>query len=135
MPSNFRYESQAKDKEGAVRITALANYDGWAALPTEEYTAAKERWYDVLSTTAARILGDFRPHVVDVDVFTPTTVVRYTGHANGAIYGATKKRYDGATFLNNVSLCGTDQGYVGIVGALFGGIAAANGRVLQTART
>lgn len=127
MPSNFQLGDEI---EGAVRITALANYDGWAALPRPEYEEAKHRWYDVLSTTAARILPDFRPHVVDVDMFTPTTIVRYTGHANGAIYGATKKRYDGRTFLQNVSLCGTDQGYVGIIGALFGGIAAANGAVL-----
>ena len=64
-------------------------------------------------------------------MFTPTTIVRYTGHAGGAIYGAPKKRYDGATFLQNLYLCGTDQGYVGIVGALVSGIAAANHRVLQ----
>lgn len=132
MPSNFCFDG---DVEPAVRITALANYDGWAALPRPDYEAAKRRWYDVLSATAARILPEFRPHIVDVDMFTPTTIVRYTGHANGAIYGATKKRYDGRTFLQNVSLCGTDQGYVGIIGALFGGIAAANGRVLQTAQT
>lgn len=133
MPGNFQFDEPADDP--AVRVTALADYDGWAALPEDRYLAAKQQWYDVLTATAARYLGDFRPHVVDSDMFTPTTVVRYTGHVNGAIYGAARKRYDGSTFLNNVSLCGTDQGYVGIIGALVGGITAANTRVLQSAKT
>ena len=64
-------------------------------------------------------------------MFTPTTVVRYTGHVNGAIYGAPKKRYDGGTFLPNLHLCGTDQGYVGVIGALVSGISMANRHVLQ----
>jgi hypothetical protein len=64
-------------------------------------------------------------------MFTPTTIVRYTGHAAGAIYGAAKKRYDGTTFLRNVFLCGTDQGYVGIIGALVSGITMANKHVLS----
>ncbi len=129
MPTNFDFESPVDD--GMVRTTALADFDAWRALPEPEYRAAKEAWYAKLAATSAQILGDFRPHVVDVDMFTPTTIVRYTGHAGGAIYGAPKKRYDGATFLQNLYLCGTDQGYVGIVGALVSGIAAANHRVLQ----
>jgi phytoene dehydrogenase-like protein len=133
MPGNFQFDEPLDDP--AVRVTALADYDGWAALPEDRYRAAKQQWYDVLTATATRYLGDFRPHVVDSDMFTPTTVVRYTGHVNGAIYGAARKRYDGSTFLNNVSLCGTDQGYVGIIGALVGGITTANLRVLQSAKT
>lgn len=129
MPQNFDFESPPDD--GMVRTTALADYDAWRTLPDAEYRAAKEAWYPRLAETSAKILGDFRPHVVDVDMFTPTTIVRYTGHAAGAIYGAPKKRYDGATFLQNLYLCGTDQGYVGIIGALVSGIAAANHRVLK----
>lgn len=131
MPQNFDFESPADD--GMVRTTALADYEAWRSLPEAEYRAAKETWYPRLAEISAKILGDFRPHVVDVDMFTPTTIVRYTGHAAGAIYGAPKKRYDGSTFLQNLYLCGTDQGYVGIIGALVSGIAAANHRVLVNA--
>jgi phytoene dehydrogenase-like protein len=133
MPSNYAFDEPID--EPAVRATSLADFAGWAALPEERYRAAKCEWYDVLTAQAARLLGEFRPHTVDSDMFTPKTVVHYTGHVNGAIYGAARKRYDGATFLSNVSLCGTDQGMVGIVGALVGGITAANGRVLQAAKT
>jgi len=69
--------------------------------------------------------------VVDVDVFTPKTIRRFTGHDNGAVYGAPKKRYDGTTPLKNLFICGTDQGLVGIIGALISGITMANRHLLS----
>ena len=45
-------------------------------------------------------------------------IVRFTGHDNGAVYGAPKKRLDGVTHLKNLFLCGTDQGFVGIIGTI-----------------
>ena len=80
--------------------------------------------------SAVRFIPDFRPHVVDVDVFTPKTIRRFTGHDNGAVYGAPKKRYDGTTPLKNLFICGTDQGLVGIIGALISGITMANRHLL-----
>jgi hypothetical protein len=59
-------------------------------------------------------------------MFTPTTVRHFTGHDHGAVYGAPQKRYDATTHLENVWLCGADQGYVGIVGTLTSGIHVAN---------
>src|SRR5690606_23619222 len=85
-PNNFLYDQPMA--EGMMRITALANYDRWAALGEEEYRLAKLRGYDALASAAARFVPDFRHAVVDVDMFTPTTVRRFTGHENGAIYGA-----------------------------------------------
>jgi phytoene dehydrogenase-like protein len=64
--------------------------------------------------------------VIDTDMFTPTTIRRFTGHANGAIYGAPRKQLDGTTSVQNLFLCGTDQGYLGIVGALVSGVSMAN---------
>ena len=64
--------------------------------------------------------------VVAVDMVTPTTIRRYTGHENGAVYGAPDKRRDGRTHLENLFLCGTDQGLVGIIGAILSGITVAN---------
>ncbi|MFI5336925.1 MAG: phytoene dehydrogenase, partial [Opitutales bacterium] len=74
-------------------------------------------------------------NLLTTDMFTPRTVQRFTGHLNGAIYGAPRKLRDGRTHLRNLYLCGTDQGFLGIIGAMLSGISMANYHVLQgTAR-
>lgn len=128
-PNNFLYDQPPGD--GMIRITALANHDRWAALPEEEYRLAKLRWYDRVVDSAVRFVPDFRSRVVDTDMFTPTTIRRFTGHENGAVYGAPRKRYDGRTHLDNLYICGTDQGMVGIVGAILSGISMANAHLLD----
>lgn len=128
-PNNFLYDRPLA--EGVVRVTSLANYDRWQALAPADYRLAKLRWYDRMMAAAVRYVPDFRGAVVDTDMFTPTTIRRYTGHANGAIYGAPRKRSDGTTHLPNLFLCGTDQGLVGIVGAIVSGITIANRHLLR----
>lgn len=64
-------------------------------------------------------------------MFTPLTIRRFTWHDNGAVYGAPEKRFDGSTHLGNLFLCGTDQGYVGIIGSIVSGIAMANRHCLS----
>ena len=66
-----------------------------------------------------------------VDTFTPKTIKRFTQHINGTLYGSPTKRRDGSTKYKNLYLAGTDQGYVGIVGAMLGGIAVANNQILR----
>ena len=66
------------------------------------------------------------------DTFTPTTIKRFTSHLNGTLYGSPTKRRDGSTKFKNLFLAGTDQGYIGIVGAMLGGIAVANNQVLRS---
>ncbi len=78
-------------------------------------------------------MGDFRSRVMATDTFTPTTIKRFTGHENGAVYGVPRKVLDGTTHLKNLFLCGTDQGFVGIIGAMFSGIAMANRHLLNAA--
>jgi len=128
-PNNFVYDEPLA--EGVVRITALANYDRWAALDEQSYRAAKLRWYDKMVASAVRFVPDFRSSVIDTDMFTPTTIRRFTGHDNGAVYGGPEKRYDGTTHLRNLFVCGTDQGMVGIVGSIISGIAMANRHLLR----
>ena len=41
--------------------------------------------------SAVRFMPDFRTAVIDTDMFTPTTIRRFTGHDNGAVYGAPRK--------------------------------------------
>ena len=74
---------------------------------------------------------NFDDHLLAKDMFTPRTVRKYTGHLNGAIYGAPNKIKDGRTHLENLYLAGTDQGFLGIVGAMLSGISMANMHVLQ----
>jgi phytoene dehydrogenase-like protein len=133
-PNNFAYaepiEASHAD-EGTMRITALANFDQWRALDENAYRLEKLRWYDRITASAMRFVPDYRGHVVDTDMFTPTTIVRYTGHDNGAIYGAPEKQLDGMTHLKNLFICGTDQGFVGIIGAITSGIGMANRHCLR----
>jgi len=131
IPNNYRYgEGRALD-EGWLRVTALANHDAWCALPEDEYRARKQEWCARLNRVARAHL----PAVADAahdaaltstDVFTPRTVRKFTGHLNGAIYGSTVKRRDGRTDVANLFLVGTDQGFLGVTGAMLSGISMAN---------
>lgn len=128
-PNNFAYGEPSG--EGQMRVTCLANYAGWESLPEPEYRREKLRWYDEITAAATRFVPDFRRAVVATDTFTPKTIRRFTGHENGAVYGAPQKRYDGRTPVPNLFLCGTDQGFVGIVGAIISGITMANRHLLR----
>ena len=123
-PNNFAYTEPLE--ENMIRITALANYDLWRKLSPEEYRRQKLLWYERTLESAARFIPDFRRHIVDVDMFTPLTIQRYTGRERGAIYGAADKKYDGLTPFKNLFVCGADQGMVGVIGALVSGVAIAN---------
>jgi phytoene dehydrogenase-like protein len=128
-PNNFAYDEPLDD--GTMRVTVLGNFDRWRDLDEETYRLEKLRWYDRITESAVRFVPDYRGHVVDTDMFTPTTIVRYTGHDNGAIYGAPEKQLSGRTHLENLFVCGTDQGLVGIIGSITSGIAMANRHCLQ----
>ncbi len=128
-PNNFVYGEPLD--EGVMRITSLANFDLWNALNEQEYRLAKLRYYDETVASAVRFTPDFRSRVIATDMFTPTTVRRFTGHENGAVYGSPEKQYDGRTHLKNVFICGTDQGFVGIIGSIVSGISIANQHLLQ----
>lgn len=133
-PNNYDYGNRQLD-EGFLRITAMANHDQWCALEEDDYLAAKAHWYGELQNVALGILPeaklDLDAHRIAKDMFTPRTVRKYTGHLNGAIYGAPNKIKDGRTHLDNLYLAGTDQGFLGIVGAMLSGISMANLHVLQ----
>jgi phytoene dehydrogenase-like protein len=126
-PNNFAYAADEGElADSLIRITALADFGRWQALGEEAYRVEKLRWYDRLAASAVRFVPDFRSRVIDTDLFTPTTIRRFTGHENGAIYGAPHKQLDGTTRVKNLYLCGTDQGYLGIVGSLVSGVSMAN---------
>ncbi len=135
MPNNFDFGGRELP-EGIFRVTCLAGYAQWAHLPEARYQADKQRWFGEVQRSARRFLpavedGTLAAGLITTDMFTPRTVKKFTGHLNGAIYGAPRKVRDGRTHLSNLYLCGTDQGFLGIVGAMLSGISMANYHVLQ----
>ncbi|MCA8986032.1 MAG: NAD(P)/FAD-dependent oxidoreductase [Planctomycetaceae bacterium] len=123
-PNNFQYGNRLE--EGMIRITALANHNFWLSLDDEAYVREKQAWAERIREAALPYLPDYRPHIVDTDTFTPKTIRRFTGHVNGCVYGAPEKRLDGTTDIANLYLCGTDQGFLGIIGSMLSGITMAN---------
>ena len=134
-PNNYQYGDDRQLDEGFLRVTAMANHDKWCALPEEEYLDKKSYWYGQLQKVTLGLLPesglDLNVHSIARDMFTPRTVRKYTGHLNGAIYGAPKKMKDGRTHLDNLYIAGTDQGFLGIVGAMLSGISMANLHILK----
>lgn len=127
-PTNYQGHDDAE--EGVFRLTWLADYAPWMSWPPEAYAAAKSEYHEEFLRVGERFLPGFRGHVRFSDMFTPRTIHYYTGHLNGAVYGSPRKRRDGRTHLDNLYICGTDQGYLGIVGAMLSGITMANVHVL-----
>jgi phytoene dehydrogenase-like protein len=137
IPNNFEYGRGRGLSEGVLRITCLASYDAWANLPEDAYRGDKRRWFGAIHGSARRFAPAPSPEealaaaTVATDMFTPTTVAHYTGHLRGAIYGSPVKNPAGTTSLANVYVCGTDQGMLGIVGAMMSGITMANLHILK----
>jgi len=130
-PSN--YEGHEELPDPAFRMTWLANYEGWHGLDDATYAEQKNRCFERFLEQGEPFIPNLRSHVVFWDMFTPRTIWHYTGHLNGAVYGSPVKRRDGRTPYSNLFLCGTDQGYLGIVGAMLSGIMMANQHALQSA--
>jgi phytoene dehydrogenase-like protein len=136
MCSPNNYATSRPLPEGVLRLTVTADHARWAALDDERYAAEKVRAVDdaidaVLTVAPGH--ADWRPRTVFRDAFTPRTIERFTWHENGAVYGARKKHPDGTTPIPGLVLCGTDQGYLGVIGAMVSGIAMANLHGLQGA--
>jgi phytoene dehydrogenase-like protein len=129
-PGNFQY--RAKDNPiHSIRTTHLANYDYWYALDEDDYSDEKILWTQRSLATAALHTIDPAGKITFNDTFTPKTVTRYTGHIHGCVYGSPEKNKPGKTGITGLYLCGTDQGYLGIVGAMLSGISIANLTVME----
>jgi phytoene dehydrogenase-like protein len=136
MPNNFDFGPDARLPEGLFRCTCLASYDQWVNLPEADYRAAKERWYAEIQRSAQRFLPPLpapdalAKTTLATDMFTPRTITKFTGRLGGAIYGSPKKIRDGRTAIDNLYIAGTDQGFLGIIGAMLSGISMANFHIL-----
>lgn len=136
-PNNYTYADEVLP-EGQVRITVQANYAAWRKRVGRDnphtgdratkslYRETKEEIATQMLAVAAGQIPDFRARITYQDLFSPLTIRRYTGHPTGAVYGSPTKARDGKTAYANLYLLGTDQGFLGIVGALLSGITVAN---------
>lgn len=139
-PNNYRYSDGRRLPEGLFRVTALASYARWAELGygTDAYCDAKADAYRKVIDNALRVACPsvdrerFDQARVADDFFTPLTVERFTGHIGGAIYGSPAKVRDGSYRFENLVLTGTDQGFLGITGAMLSGISMANRYVVSS---
>ena len=128
-PNNFQFENPLP--EGMIRITNLANFALWNILGEEEYKAEKASWLESTLKEVVKFMPDFCDSIIFTDIFTPRTIHKFTGRINGAVYGTPNKIKTGRTHLDNLFICGTDQGFLGIVGAMLSGISMANLHILQ----
>lgn len=124
-PNNFNYKN-SRPKDNIIRITCLANFGLWNQLHGSEYEDAKKRAASKILNKVIEQIPDFRNFVLFYDMFTPKTIFNFTGHINGAVYGTPHKKRTGKTSIDNLYICGTDQGFLGIIGALLSGISMAN---------
>ncbi len=130
-------EGEEAKTDHILKITQLASHPAWRRLGPDAYAEAKRRTAAGMARALGRLgiapagarnapgkFGDFD------DLFTPLTLERFTGHAEGALYGSPVKARSGATSRANLFLIGADQGFHGIVGAMLSGVAMANLHVL-----
>ena len=125
VPEN--YGDRNASSTTTLRTTHLAGYNAWKLLGHEVYVAQKKALLQQSRENALKLLKcPLSPAILAEDMFTPLTIERYTGHINGAIYGSPKKYRDGNIGCKRIFICGTDQGFLGIVGAILSGISMAN---------
>ncbi len=127
--NNFKYPKPLK--EGLIRLTNLASFGKWDSLVRKDYIAAKKQCRGRALQELFTFFPDFSDNVVFLDSFTPKTIKKYTDHINGAVYGSPEKIKNGKTPVKNLYICGTDQGFLGIVGATLSGISMANLHLLR----
>lgn len=114
-----------------VRITNAANYSIWKQANPEEYQRLKADCEAQTFATVSEIIGNYQENRVYHDSFTPLTIERFTAKAQGAVYGSPIKIKDGLTPYSNLFVAGTDQGFLGIVGAMLSGVSIVNQQVLK----
>ena len=130
LPGNFEGCAET-GSSSSLRVTVPASAKRWAAKDSVDYRASKQRAVKGIAELAEHAFPQIKGHILSSELFTPITIRRFTGHINGAVYGSPCKMRSGRTLLENLFICGTDQGLLGIVGALTSGIVIANSYALK----
>lgn len=136
-PANF--QGLAERDLVQIRVTHPANYESFhqadlssANGRSSQYLAMKNKWQELSLAKIGKMIGNFSQNIVYQDTFTPLTIEHYSGKAAGAVYGSPLKVKDGLTRYRNLLLAGTDQGFLGIVGAMLSGVTIVNQHILTT---
>ncbi len=134
-PANFQGLPETDPVQ--LRVTHPANYVIFAEADlgpgpgrTVRYQRLKEEWQQRSLAKIGKMIGNFDQNIVYHDSFTPLTIERYSGKAAGAVYGSPVKVKNGLTRYKNLLLAGTDQGFLGIVGAMLSGVTVVNEQIL-----
>lgn len=132
IPSEWKVSGIRSQVSGNGKAIPETRYPIPDTSKTDTYTQAKQNFYEhsVAAVTPAH-LPDFRANVQVVDMFTPRTITHFTGHEGGAVYGSPRKSRTGETGIKGLTIMGTDQGFLGIIGAALSGISMANRWVLK----
>jgi len=132
-PDNFERNRQGDTIQ--MRVTHLANYEKWLNAYEDadksRYPAMKTDWTERSRNVLGKIIGNCSENIVYEDSFTPVTIERFTSRTQGAVYGSSEKIKDGRTNFANLFIAGTDQGYLGIVGALLSGVTMVNQHIFN----
>lgn len=120
------YELENKTGEGMIRVTHMANFDLISELKKEDYLLFKKTVEENALSIIKEVCPSFNEEIVFTDTFTPLTIKKFTSHFEGVVYGSEDKLKDGVTSCKNLFIIGTDQGFLGIVGALLSGVSMAN---------
>ncbi|QYY36032.1 FAD-dependent oxidoreductase [Ruficoccus sp. ZRK36] len=103
----------------------------WLGLDEEGYRREKllleEKMLNELTKRFPALLDE---PVLHHESLSPKTVVDYTSHLNGGIYGGSVKTFDGSTPIQGLYAIGNDQAGIGIMGALTSGVIVANYKVV-----
>ena len=131
-PNNF--DDPEPLDEGLLRLTHIANPDLWKNLRESNikaYNEQKKQMVEKEIEGLKNIIPEFASHITYIDTFTPATIERFTLRRSGAVYGSPIKVGSGEIGVQDVFICGTDQGYLGIIGSLLSGILMANRHALN----
>jgi len=132
-PDNFERNRQGDTIQ--MRVTHLANYEKWLHAyqdaDTSRYPAMKTDWTERSRKVLGKIIGNCSENIVYEDSFTPVTIERCPTQTQDAVYGSSEKIKDVRTYFANLYIAGTDQGYLGIVGALLSGVTMVNQHIFN----
>ncbi len=101
---SFYYPRQIRPEYNGTEIVAsmCADYADWENLPPEEYARKKARLAEAVLGDLARHLPGIREKLDHIEVATPLTLERFTGHWRGASFGTKFPGYLAAERLPSI---------------------------------
>jgi prolycopene isomerase len=77
-----------QERGSTLTMMQLCDHVDWADLNETQYEAKKQRILSLYTEILDRLYPNISGKIRRMELATPRTVMRYTGHTHGAIYGA-----------------------------------------------